>query len=116
MREELYDNFESPMRLMSGTPSGDVLQLSSDDNVAVALRALEAGRTVTAGALSVVAVRAIPTGHKIALRPIARGESILKYGQVMGRATEAIAAGEHVHVHNVEGLRGRGDLAEAAQR
>ena len=115
MREELYDNFESPMRLMTGTERGDVLQLSSDDNVAVALRALEAGRSVSAGACNVIVARAIPAGHKIALRAIARGESILKYGQVMGRATEAIGAGEHVHVHNVEGLRGRGDLAEAVR-
>jgi len=68
---------------------------------------------VRVGALRVTALRPIAAGHKIALRPIALGEPIRKYGQVMGRATEAIAAGEHVHVHNVEGLRGRGDLAPA---
>lgn len=52
----------------------------------------------------------VPYGHKIALRPIAAGEKILKYGQVIGQATAAIAAGDHVHVHNVEALRARGDV------
>ncbi len=41
-------------------------------------------------------------GHKYALRPIAAGENIIKYGMPIGRATVAIAAGEHVHTHNVK--------------
>src|SRR5262249_28579122 len=40
-------------------------------------------------------------GHKFALRPIAAGAAVLKYGQVIGFAGRAIAPGEHVHVHNV---------------
>ena len=40
-------------------------------------------------------------GHKYALRPIAAGENVVKYGMPIGRATEPIAPGEHVHVHNV---------------
>ena len=91
----------------------DILRLAEIDNVAVALRALERGETVAAGATRVVVAVPIPVGHKLALRDIPRGEAILKYGQVMGRATETIGSGEHVHVHNVEGLRGRGDLAPA---
>ncbi len=55
-------------------------------------------------------VEAIPSGHKCARRAIGAGELILKYGQPIGRATAAIPAGAHVHVHNVESLRGRGDL------
>ncbi len=43
----------------------------------------------------------IPAGHKIAVKPIAAGENVIRYGQVMGRARVAIAAGEHVHTHNV---------------
>jgi len=92
----------------------DILRLAEVDNVAVALRSLERGETVAAGATRVVVAVPIAVGHKLALREIPRGEAILKYGQVMGRATETIAAGEHVHVHNVEGLRGRGDLAPAS--
>ncbi|RLG06284.1 MAG: D-galactarate dehydratase, partial [Thaumarchaeota archaeon] len=52
----------------------------------------------------------IPFGHKLAIREIPRGEEIIKYGEVIGRATRDIEIGEHVHVHNVESLRGRGDL------
>jgi ribosomal protein L2 len=92
----------------------DILRLADIDNVAVALRALEAGETVSAGNARVTALGPIAAGHKLALREIPAGEAILKYGQVMGRATARIAAGEHVHVHNVEGLRGRGDLAPLA--
>lgn len=55
----------------------------------------------------------IPYGHKVAIKPIAKGDSIVKYGEKIGRATAAIGAGEHVHVHNVESLRGRGDLHKA---
>ena len=50
-------------------------------------------------------------GHKVALRDIAVGEPIIKYGESIGAASAAIAEGEHVHTHNVEGCRGRGDKA-----
>jgi altronate dehydratase small subunit len=50
----------------------------------------------------------------VALRPIEAGELVLKYGQTIGRAGARIEPGEHVHVHNVEGTRGRGDLAAPA--
>ena len=53
----------------------------------------------------------IPYGHKVALVPIQKGEIIYKYGACIGRSTEDIRQGEHVHVHNIEPLRGRGDLA-----
>jgi len=48
-------------------------------------------------------------GHKFALNRIGKGEDVLKYGEVIGRATQDIGKGCHVHVHNVESLRGRGD-------
>ena len=93
---------------------GAALRLKDDDNVAVCLRAVPGGTELDFDGQRVVARDAIPAGHKIALRPIAAGELILKYGQTIGRAGVAIAPGEHVHVHNVEGTRGRGDLDEAA--
>jgi len=55
----------------------------------------------------------IPYGHKVAIKPIAQGSSVVKHGEKIGRATGAIGIGEHVHVHNVESLRGRGDLHRA---
>ena len=48
-------------------------------------------------------------GHKFAIQDIAVGEEIIKYGEVIGRATKDINCGEYVHVHNLEGTRGRGD-------
>lgn len=93
---------------------GDALRLKDGDDVAVALRALEPGRAVRFPDAEIVPLAAIPSGHKIALRAIPAGAPIHKYGQVIGRASAAIAAGEHVHVHNVEGVRGRGDLAETS--
>lgn len=52
----------------------------------------------------------IPYGHKIALQPIEKADAILKYGEQIGIASRDIAKGEHVHVHNMESTRGRGDL------
>ena len=96
--------------------NGAALRLKDDDDVAVALRPLAPGESVRFGETAVAIVAAIPSGHKFATRAIADGALIRKYGQVIGKAQGAIAPGEHVHVHNVEGTRGRGDLAEVATR
>lgn len=90
---------------------GAALRLKDDDNVAVCLRAVPSGSALAFDGPPVVVRADIPAGHKVALRPIAAGELIQKYGQTIGRAEMAIEPGEHVHVHNVEGTRGRGDLA-----
>ncbi len=92
----------------------DVLLMHPNDNVLQAVAPLAAGRVVEAAGLSLTLAAAIPSGHKIARRAIAAGDLIIKYGQPIGRATADIAAGEHVHVHNVESLRGRGDLPAPA--
>jgi len=52
----------------------------------------------------------IPYGHKIATVQIQKGAKILKYGETIGVATIDIEKGEHVHVQNIDSLRGRGDL------
>lgn len=49
--------------------------------------------------------------HKFAIRRIPKGEQVIKYGYSIGTATEDIEPGQHVHVHNTESNRGRGDLA-----
>ena len=77
------------------------LQLGVTDNVAVARQDLSAGTQLQVAAHTVVVQGDIASGHKIALVPIAAGEQVLKYGQGIGHATQDIAAGEHVHVHNV---------------
>jgi altronate dehydratase small subunit len=88
-----------------------VLVISDRDNVATALEPIEQGREVRAGAASVVAVDAIPRGHKLAVRAIRAGEPVVKYGSPIGIASADIAVGAHVHTHNVASTRGRGDLA-----
>ena len=52
----------------------------------------------------------VPYGHKIAVRDISCGEHIMKYGESIGAANKDINKGEYVHVHNMDALRGRGDL------
>jgi altronate dehydratase small subunit len=52
----------------------------------------------------------IQFGHKFAMKKISKGENVIKYGEPIGQATQDIEEGQHVHVHNVESLRARGDL------
>ena len=78
-----------------------LLQINPQDNVAVALHGVEAGATVEVGDQSVLARQDIPTGHKIALAPIAAGEKIVKYGFTIGLAKEEIQKGDWVHTHNL---------------
>ena len=87
-----------------------VLVISERDNVATALQALEAGRSLEVSGTTIVVNEAIPSGHKIALNAIRSGEAVIKYGSPIGLATADIAAGAHVHTHNVASTRGRGDL------
>jgi altronate dehydratase small subunit len=93
------------------TPAWDALRLSPTDDVAVALRPINSGETarIRAGDEPLtLAVRAsIPMAHKIALRGIAAGAPVRKYGEVIGEARAAIAAGDHVHVHNLVSCRAR---------
>lgn len=84
------------------------------DSVATALADLAAGEVLmlrVGGEDRRIALRGpIRFGHKLALAAIPAGEPVVKYGEVIGRATLAIAPGEHVHVHNLESVRGRCDL------
>ena len=75
--------------------------------VAVALTPLKAGETVDYGAGSVTPTEDITMGHKVALRDIAAGEKVIKYGFPIGVATQDIPLGSHVHTHNLHtGLSG----------
>ncbi len=78
--------------------------LSDKDNVATALVDLPAGDYVlnsTAGQAAITVPEDIKAGFKLALSDIRKGESIYKYGYVIGLATEDIAKGEYVHTHNL---------------
>jgi altronate dehydratase len=80
---------------------GPFLLLHTSDNVLVARANAPEGLEVPLEAGSVVLTRPIPMAHKIARSAIACGETILKYGMPIGVATAPIAAGEHVHIHNI---------------
>ena len=82
------------------------VHLHPQDQVAIAKADLRAGTTVVVGGRAespyqVVVCQLIPSGHKVALKPIAAGEPVRRYGQVIGLASRAIAPGEHVHTHNL---------------
>ena len=68
-------------------------------NVAVTLADISAGEIDSTS--GVKAQQAVKQGHKIAVKPIAAGQNVLRYGQTIGQATADIAAGEHVHVQNL---------------
>lgn len=90
-----------------------IIVITSRDNVATALEPLAAGEAITVENRTIVVREAIANGHKVALERIAAGESILKYGNPIGLATQDIEVGAHVHTHNVASTRGRGDLQGA---
>lgn len=72
-----------------------------DDNVVTVTTEIPVDGTVVWGAGEIRATTPIPYGHKIALRALAPGDVVIKYGQMIGRAAGPIAAGEHIHTHNL---------------
>jgi altronate hydrolase len=93
-----------------------LVRLNAADNVVVASSRVSRGALVRRE--GVRALEAIPSGHKMATAAIATGEPVLKYGQVIGQATQPIATGAHVHTHNlaVSDLRLAAQEAEATRR
>src|SRR5450759_3405217 len=77
------------------------LLLRSDDDVAVTTQDLLAGTRVLTATTEIVVRGGVPRGHKLAVRDLPAGSAVHKYGQSIGLATVDIAAGEHVHVHNL---------------
>ena len=86
-------------------PPPAVIRLHPDDGVLIARASLPPGTIVADG---VTTRDRIPACHKVAIRPIAIGEPIRRYGQIIGFATAPIPPGQHVHTHNC----GMGDFAK----
>ena len=82
----------------------EMVRITPRDMVAVALKPLKAGETVSYGTGEIVLKDDLPMGHKAALRQIRKGEAVIKYGYPIGEATEDIPAGAHVHTHNLRTL------------
>ena len=95
------------------------VMLNTADHVAVALEEIPSGTAIRVeidgSSVDIRLLDTIEFGHKFAVRPIAEGSEILKYGEVIGRAVCSIPVGSHVHVHNLEGIRGRGDRNETGK-
>lgn len=101
----------------SPTPSGHrALIVHADDNVANLIGPGAAGEVVECAVEGrsegerIELRDELPSNHKLARRDISAGEAIIKYGLSIGKASRAIRQGEHVHAHNIESNRGRGDL------
>ncbi len=90
--------------------------LRGDDNVAVAARPIPKGFMLEFDDLAVEAREPIDLGHKVALRAIAQGEPVRKYGQIIGFASRSIAPGSHVHTHNLRADLFERDYAFASER
>jgi altronate dehydratase len=86
----------------------NVLRINVLDNVVTALRELPVGTLLVADdPLPAIATsELIPFGHKVAISTIRAGDMVIKYGASIGKATAEIAAGQHVHVHNLKSVRG----------
>jgi altronate dehydratase len=94
----------------------DAIAIHADDDVAVALRTLPVGEVGVRRGGEVVrlaVLEPIPMGHKIALRDLAAGALVRKYGEAIGAAAAPIRAGAHVHVHNLRSRRAQ--VAEKAK-
>ena len=80
----------------------DYIRIHENDNVIVALKEIAPGEKVLVAGAEITAAETVPAGHKMAIRDIAEGEAVMKYGFRIGYAKEPIHAGQWVHVHNVK--------------
>jgi altronate dehydratase small subunit len=87
----------------------DVVVINQADNVAVALRELNIGEKITVYNKTISIKEKIPVGFKVSTETIQEKHAVIKYGEPIGIAVMPISPGELVHIHNVQGARGRGD-------
>jgi altronate hydrolase len=83
------------------TAANSAIQLHPSDNVAIARVPLSPGQTLDIAGIPITVAEAVPAGHKVALRDIGAGDNLVRYGQVIGRASKPVAPGSHIHTHNV---------------
>lgn len=95
----------------------NALQLEAADNVATVVAVVTKGTLLMVQGpggknMQLSTMDDVPFGHKVALQALHKGDIVVKYGRPIGRATSDIPKGGLVGIHNLEGLRGRGDLAQ----
>lgn len=83
----------------------NAILLDEKDNVVTCVKEVKAGETVSyrtdAGEKSLVANEDIPYCHKVALEDLAEGDRVIKYGEMIGRLSQAVAKGHWVNEHNL---------------
>ena len=79
-----------------------LLQLSPEDNCAIALRAIARGEALSFSGRQLQALQDIPLGHKVALIALQPGDKVLRYGARIGSVTVPVQPGEHLHIHNLK--------------
>jgi altronate dehydratase small subunit len=98
----------------------EALILSPKDNVATSLKDAPPGTVLKVylgrDARTVKTLDRVPFGFKVAIADIAHGSNVMKYGEPIGVASTDIKAGQLVHIHNIEGARGRGDLEKGGRK
>jgi (2R)-sulfolactate sulfo-lyase subunit alpha len=88
-----------------------VLHEVNDSVAVVVVEGIEAGQDLTAlilddnRTISIKANASIPIGHKVAVKAMALGDTVMKYGTDIGKVVAPIAIGEHAHVHNIKTKR-----------
>ena len=89
----------------------DALVLHPQDDVATALRELKAGENISIqgpeGRIDLQLCEPIALCHKLSLRALSLGQPVRKYGEIIGVASQATAAGAHVHTHNLKSTRAK---------
>jgi altronate hydrolase len=88
------------------------IRFNPSDTVAVVTGDVSPAMRVDVDGDSLLALDAIPSGHKIATAALSAGQEVIKYGQPIGLATTDISRGQHVHVHNLRSARLPGRLSE----
>lgn len=92
---------------MSAAAQSNAVIHHQEDNVAVVVHPIRAGEAVVVKAEELLtATEDLDVGHKVALRPIASGGTVYRYGEPIIEATQAIEAGAWVHVHNTRPIPG----------
>ena len=80
----------------------DFIKINKDDNVAVALKPIAKATTVDVAGSSVKMLEDIPQGHKFAIKPIKKGDAVIKYGFRIGYAQADVEVGGWIHTHNLK--------------
>lgn len=86
----------------------DFIKINKDDNVAVALKPIAKGTTVVVAGTQVTMIEDIPQGHKFAIKPVKKGDAVIKYGFRIGFAQADVEVGGWIHTHNLK--TGLGEL------